>query len=150
METFLGLPAHPLMVHAPIVLLPLAALGGIIMGFSSRFSVRFGPLVVAVAGVGVIAAGLAKLTGEALAENVRVSEDHVEAGDLLPFVALGFFILVLALWLLDRRGPRTVAITILGIAVILAAIVMTGWVVRVGHTGAESVWQGIGKQLTGS
>jgi uncharacterized membrane protein len=150
METLFGLPAHPLMVHAPIVLLPLAALGAIIMGFSARFSVRFGPLVTAVAGVGAVTAALAKLSGQQLAESVGVSEDHHQAGGQLPFAAAGFFILVLALWLLDRRGPRNLGIQILAVVVIAASIIIVGWVIRTGHTGAEMVWQGIGQQLTGS
>lgn len=150
METLLGLPAHPLMVHAPIVLLPLAALGAIIMGFSARFSLRFGPLVTAVAGVGVVTAGLAKISGEELAQSVGVSEDHMQAGDLLPFAAAAFFLLVLALWLLDRRGPRNLGIQILAVVVVAAAIIITGWVVRAGHTGAEMVWQNVGQQLSGS
>lgn len=150
METVFGLPTHPLVVHAAIVLLPLAALGAIIMGFSPRFSVRFGPVVVAIAGVGVIAAGVAKLTGEALAEKIGVSNDHLEAGDVLPFIAAAFFVLVLALWLLDRNRGRTVVIQLLAAVVIIAALFVTFWVARVGHSGAEMVWSGVGQQLSGS
>lgn len=150
METIFGLPTHPLVVHAAVVLLPLAALGGLVMGFSARFSVRFGPLVVAVAGVAVIASGVAKLSGEELSETVPAPEAHVQAGNLLPLAALAFFVLVLALWLLDRRAARTLGTQILAVVVIAGAIILTGWAIRAGHTGAEAVWQGIGQQLSGS
>ena len=149
METIFGLPTHPLVVHAVVVLLPLAALGGLIMGLSARFSVRFGPLVVAVAAAGVVSAFVARMSGEELSEVVSVSQVHVQAGTLLPFGALLFFILVLALWLLDRRGRREIPSQILAVLVIVAAVLLIAWVIRAGHTGAESVWQGIAQQMGG-
>jgi hypothetical protein len=148
-ETIFGLPTHPLVVHAVVVLLPLAALGGLIMGLSARFSVRFGPLVVAVAAAGVVSAFVARISGEELAEVVSVSQVHVQAGTLLPFGALIFFVLVLALWLLDRRGRREIPSQILAVLVIVAAVLLIAWVIRAGHSGAESVWQGIAQQMGG-
>ena len=149
METIFGLPTHPLVVHAVVVLLPLAALGGLIMGLSARFSVRFGPLVVAVAAAGVVSAFVARISGEELAEVVSVSQVHVQADTLLPFGALIFFVLVLALWLLDRRGRREIPSQILAVLVIVAAVLLIAWVIRAGHSGAESVWQGIAQQMGG-
>jgi hypothetical protein len=146
-ETILGLPAHPLVVHLAVVLLPLAAIGGLIMGLAPRFSVRFGPLIVAVAGGGVVAAIAARLTGERLSETIPAPEAHVQAGNLLPLGAAVYFVLVLALWLLDRRGRRALGAQILAVLVIVTAILLTGWVALAGHTGAESVWQGIAQQL---
>ena len=70
-------------------------------------------------------------------------------GPLLPFGALLFFILVLALWLLDRRGRREIPSQILAVLVIVAAVLLIAWVIRAGHTGAESVWQGIAQQMGG-
>lgn len=130
-----------------MVLLPLAAIGGIIMGLSQRFSLRFGPLIVAVAAAGAIAAFVARQSGEELSETVPAPEDHVQAGTLLPFGALAFFVLLLALWLLDRRGRRDLSAQVLAVLSIVAAILLTGWVIRAGHTGAEAVWQGIAEQM---
>lgn len=142
-----GLPTHPLVVHAAVVLLPLAAIGGLVMGLSQRFSLRFGPLIVTVAALGALAAFVARMSGEELSETVPAPEAHVQAGTLLPFGALAYFILVLCLWLLDRRGRRDLAAQVMAVLVVVAAILLTGWVIRAGHTGAEAVWQGIAEQM---
>jgi len=148
LDTVFGLPIHTLVVHAAVVLLPLAALGAFIMGFSARFSRRFGPLVVAVAAAGVVAAFISRGSGEELAARVGNPEVHAQVGNLLPFIALGMFVVVLALWLLDRSLPGTrpqrgLGVQILGVVVIAAALITTGWTIRTGHTGAESVWKAI-------
>ena len=52
LDTVAGLPVHPLVVHAAVVLLPLAALGAILMAVWRSFSRRFGVIVVITAGVG--------------------------------------------------------------------------------------------------
>lgn len=148
LDTVFGLPVHSLVVHAAVVLVPLAALGALIMGFSARFSRRFGPLVVAVAAAGVVAAFISRASGEELAERVGNPEVHAQVGNLLPFIALGMLVVLLALWLLDRglpgaRPQRSLGIQVLGIVVIAAALITAGWTVRTGHTGAEAVWQAI-------
>ena len=113
------------------------------MGFSQRFSVRFGPAVVAVAAVGTVAAFLSRVSGEEFAERVGNPEEHAEAGELLPFIAVGFLVILLLLWLLDRRGRRDLLTQIVGVAVIVAALVLTGWTIRTGHSGAEATWKSI-------
>ena len=40
-----GLPAHPLFVHVPVVLIPLVGIGAIAMAFSARVRDRYGWLV---------------------------------------------------------------------------------------------------------
>lgn len=144
-ETVFGLPTHVLVVHAAVVLVPLAAIAAVIMGVSPRFSVRFGPVVVAVAGAGVVASILARQSGQSLALLRGVSEAHHSSGSLMPLFALGLFAVVLALWLIDRRGARRRALgtQILAVVVVAVAVLATGWTIRTGHTGAEMVWQGI-------
>jgi len=142
-DTIFGLPTHVLVVHAAVVLLPLAALGAVIMGFSRRFSVRFGPVVVAVAAVGTVAAFASRISGEEFAERVGNPEEHAEAGSVLPFIAAGFLIAVVLLWLLDRRGARVLGTQIVAVIVIVAALVVTGWTIRTGHSGAEASWKAI-------
>lgn len=142
-DTFLGLPTHALVVHAAVVLLPLSALGAIVMGLSHRFSVRFGPVVVGLAAVGTLAAFASRISGEELASRVGNPEVHAEAGALLPFVAVGFFVVALVLWLLDRRGGRNLGTQIVAVVVIVAALILIGWTIRTGHTGAEATWKAI-------
>ncbi|PKQ21842.1 MAG: hypothetical protein CVT65_16395, partial [Actinobacteria bacterium HGW-Actinobacteria-5] len=63
----LGLPLHPLVVHAAVVLVPLAALGALVVLAWARARDRYGWLVVAFAVAGAGAAVVARLSGEALA-----------------------------------------------------------------------------------
>jgi cell division protein FtsW (lipid II flippase) len=142
-DTIFGLPTHVLVVHAAVVLLPLAALGAIVMSISQRFSIRFGPIVVAVAAVGTVSAFMSRISGEEFAERVGNPEEHAEAGAILPFIAAGFFIALLLLWLLDRRGARDLLTQIVAVVVIVAALITIGWTIRTGHSGAEASWKAI-------
>ena len=145
LESVFGLPAHVLVVHAAVVLIPLAAVAAIVMALAPRFSVRFGPAIVVVAGLGVAGAIASRQSGESLALLRGVSIDHQSAGSLLPLVALAFFAVTIALWLMDRRGGRrrTLGTQILAVVVVAVAVIAIGWTIRTGHTGAEMVWQGI-------
>lgn len=145
LESVFGLPTHVLVVHAAVVLVPLAAVAAIIMGFSPRFSVRFGPAVVVIAGIGVLASILSRQSGESLALLRGVSADHQSSGSLMPLFALGLFAVTLALWLIDRRGGRRrlLGTQILAVVVVAVAVLATGWTIRTGHTGSQMVWQGI-------
>lgn len=144
LDTIAGLPAHPLLLHAPVVLVPVTALGAVLMAVWSRFSRRFGVAVAVIGGVAFVSSVAAKLSGEEFAESVRVSSAHVAAGDRVPLVALLLAALVLALWLIDRGIPlnRSRPVWVVGLAVVtvLVAIVAVYATVQAGHTGAESVW----------
>lgn len=136
-----GLPLHPLVVHAAVVLIPLTGVLALLMVLVPRFSYRFGPLVLALGWVAVGSAWLGKETGEMLRREVEdVSATHVEAGDLLPVFAGAQAVLVTLLWLADRRGGRGV----LGVLVALLTLVVVAaagyWTYRTGDSGAQSVW----------
>ena len=128
------------MVHAAVVLVPLSAVGAVIMGISPRFSIRFGPAIVAVAAIGLVAAVLARQSGEALALVRGVSQAHLSAGNLMPLFGLALFAGILALWLVDRRGARrrTLATQILAVVVVAVAVLATGWTVRTGPPSTTS------------
>jgi len=145
LDTFSGLPVHSLVVHAVVVLVPLAAAGGVLMALWRSFSRRYAPLVVIVAAMGAVSALVAKESGEKLA--VRIGggpPTHMSLGKWMPLIAGVLFLLILAFWLVDRgiplNRPRPFWLTLLGIAVIVAALFATFWTVRVGHTGSEAVW----------
>ena len=144
-----GLPVHPLVVHAAVVMVPLAALGLIAMAIWPRFSRRYGWLVV---GASVVAAGasfVAKESGEAMAD--RLAEpgfDHEELGELMPAFAAALMLAVIVLWLIDRRtpeggpAPRRGLRMVVAIVAVIVAVAALVWVVRVGDSGAKSVWSG--------
>lgn len=147
LDTVAGLPVHPLVVHAAVVLVPLAALGAILMAFWRSFSRRFGVIVVITAGVGAVASFVAKESGEQLAARVGEPEQHAELGDVLPLIAFALFVIVLVFWLFDRGVPanraRPAWLIALAVVMVAAAAVAMFWTIRTGHTGAEATWSAI-------
>lgn len=144
-DSVFGLPTHVLVVHAAVVLLPLACVGAVVMAVRADWSRRFGPAVVVVAGAGLVAGFAATRSGEEFSRRVGTPQPHAELGDVLPWIALAFFALVLALWLLDRRGAgrRPTGVAVLAVVVVAGAAFTTLWTIRVGHSGSEAVWEPI-------
>ena len=69
-----GLPAHPLIVHLPVVMVPLATIGAILMVVRPSWRRMFEIPTAVLAGVAALATQLALQSGEALEEQVRHSE----------------------------------------------------------------------------
>ena len=109
-----------------------------------RFSRRFGPLVVLIACVSVGLSVLSEETGERLAARVGLPQAHSELGAKMPLIALAFFAVLLAFWLVDRGIPgnrfRPIWVRLLAALLIGLAVLATIWVIRVGHSGAEATW----------
>jgi uncharacterized membrane protein len=161
-ETLGGLPAHPLLVHVPVVLVPLAALGVLAMAVRPTLLRTFGIAVTALVGVGFVGAVLAANSGEALENSRRAAgetisatlQDHAEMGDGVQTLAGVFFALTLAWILFSRwrgrvgeeratavvRRPRVIA-AVLAVLVVLSGAVATVSVTWTGHSGARSVWE---------
>src|SRR6476661_238653 len=102
-----GLPIHPLVVHAVVVLLPLATLGTIALVARPTWRRPFGPLLVAIAAVATVLIPVATSSGEALEKHVGDPGEHAELGDQLIWFALPMHVLLAALVGLDRRGSAT-------------------------------------------
>ncbi|MFI9812353.1 DUF2231 domain-containing protein [Saccharothrix variisporea] len=158
--TILGLPAHPLLVHAVVVLLPLSAVTAAALAVVPRWRQRYAWPLLALTVLGVGAVFPAQKAGEQLAARMANTQDqliqaHTELGnDLLPF-ALGFFVVVVALLVAGRLADRertaaaddtsvpktwrriSVVVAVLVIAAGTAATVQT---IRIGHSGSAAVW----------
>lgn len=147
LDTVGGLPVHSLVVHAAVVLVPLSALGAIVMAFFRSFSRRFGVLVVVGAAAGAAACVIAKESGEQLAARVGEPERHAELGDVMPLIAGALFVLVLVFWLIDRGVPlnrsRPIWLILLAILLVAVSLVALYWVVVTGHSGSEAVWSAV-------
>lgn len=142
-----GLPLHPLVVHFAVVLLPLAALGLVLLVIVPKWADRYGLLTLLALAGGTAAAFVAKESGEALASHMGLPATHAAWGDQLPLLSVGLLVLAAAWYVLHRRNssggrPRSAATTILGVLAALMALVVTGVTVLVGHTGAEAAWSG--------
>lgn len=151
-----GLPLHPLLVHATVVLVPLAAVSAIVFATVPgwRWLTRWPTTVLAV--LAVVLAWLTRLSGEALVESRPVLEplveDHEELGELLAWVVIPFAALVLlAAWslagataLASGRGGRGSRIPAVGrvvpALVVLGALGVLALVVLAGDSGARAVW----------
>lgn len=143
-DTAFGLPLHSLVVHAAVVLVPLAAIGAVVMAFSPRFSRRFGALVVVVAIVGFGSSFIAKESGEALARRVGLPAEHAQLGDLMPVFALLLAGGLTVFWLFDRGIPgnrsRPWWLKVGAVLLVIVSVLAVYWTIRVGHSGAEAVW----------
>lgn len=141
-DTILGLPIHPLVVHAVVVLLPLMALVTVLVALRTPWRERLAWPVV-VADVLVLgAAFVAKESGEQLQRRlsgIQIAE-HVRWGNTVPVVAFGLVVAAL-LVALARRRTALAGVSILVAVVAAAAAVF--WVVQAGHTGATAVWSGV-------
>src|SRR5438874_2265489 len=105
MNQITGLPAHPLLVHVPVILMPL--LGLLAVGFAARPAWRQA-LSVPIAVLAVITlAGtdLAANSGEALRNQVdrnALVRAHAEMGDQLKVIGVLFCLAVLGTVILEN------------------------------------------------
>jgi len=156
-----GVPLHPLVVHAAVILGPATALTAIAYAVLPRWRwlIRWPMVALAVATVGAVF--LAKLAGQALLDD-RFSNatgtvadqiaTHEERGNLLLWVALAFLVIAVVAALTvggpsalasgaGARDSRGTAVTygVLGLVVVgaLALLVMT---VLTGDAGSRAVW----------
>ena len=151
-DNLFGLPAHPLVVHAAVVLLPMAAIATVVVAAVPRWRRPYALLafVVSVAAAGAI--WLAKESGESLQERVAESalvERHAElAEQVLPW-AIAVVVVAGAVVAVERYRSRlakipTRAVTItLLVAALITGIGATWTVAEVGHSGAKATWHDV-------
>ncbi|MFT4294996.1 MAG: cytochrome b5-like heme/steroid binding domain-containing protein [Micropruina sp.] len=138
-----GLPLHPLVVHAVVVLLPLSALGLIACVLFGRLRTRYAGLTLLGLIAGTAASFVAVASGRALADQVGTPAAHMALGVWLPWVATATLVLGAAWYLLQRgkESPPPLA-RVLGWVSAVAAAGSIGLTVAVGHSGATAVWSG--------
>jgi hypothetical protein len=138
-----GLPVHPLVVHAVVVLLPLTILGTIALVLRPQWRHHHGPLLVAAAVVTTLLIPVATSSGEALARHVGDPGRHARLGDQLIWFAIPLLLLDVALVWLDRRGGTgTTVLRTVGALAVVAALAAGVQVYRVGDSGARAAWGG--------
>jgi uncharacterized membrane protein len=154
---FAGLPAHPLFVHLPVVLLPLVAMGAIAMAVSPRVRDRIGWIVLGLAVVAGLSTQLAIGSGEALVDSVQRSsalDRHIDIAESIRPLALLLFLVALGVMLLDRRArsawpfrQRAARIfpawmtTGLVVLTVVASVATCARLYQIGDTGAKATWQ---------
>ncbi len=172
MDELFGLPAHPLLVHAAVVLVPLAAIGVVLIAFWPAARARLGVAVVVIAAVGTLFAYLAMESGEYLEEQVKETEqveDHAKLGDsglaAAAAVLLGA-VAVTGFGAYERRrsarsepaaadsvpdghapgSDRKLVYLRIGVGVVAVVLVSLGTlqIARIGHSGAKATWGEVG------
>ena len=161
-DTVAGLPVHVLVIHAVVVLGPLAGVAG---AAYAALPARRGLLAWPLLGLAVVAAvtaSVATRSGEALQRrlaslglggDVLASiEQHSERGELARNVSLLFLALVGVAVVLLRRAPAGTADGAAGggvlpavaaVAVGLTGVALVVVVVLAGHSGSTVVWSDI-------
>ena len=160
-----GLPLHPLVVHAAVVLTPLAVVLGWAVALMPgwRWLTRWAALAVTAGAAGAVV--FAKQSGEALLEDrpfltssqsaVRdLVEKHQDRAELLTIATLAFVVVVmLAFWLLPAasglatgrlghpgRSERWLSLSLSAALLALGAVVLV-LVVLTGDAGARATWK---------
>jgi len=153
-----GLPAHPLFVHVPVVLIPLTVAGLVALVVKPAWRRTLGWVVFALSFVSLVFTLLAEASGESLEEAVdenRLVKTHAQIAGSLKFFAAALFVLVGVVvvgdWLMRRRaasegaGEVSAGMQRALMAVTIVALVVGGfgvvWTVRTGHSGATATWQ---------
>lgn len=151
-----GLPLHPLVVHAAVVLVPVSAAATAVFAAVSRWRwlLRWPAGLLALGAT--LAAWAARLSGIALLEDRpelrQLVATHQERGKLLALVMIGYLLLVLVgTWslsgtsaLASGRGAREAAVPalerLLPLVLVLAALSVLVLVVLTGDSGSRAVW----------
>lgn len=149
LDLVMGLPLHPLVVHAAVVLVPMVALAALAMSYWPSFSIRYGKPILILAVVAQISLFIAKASGEPFEERLGKNiERHAELGEIAPLTFLPLLVLLFIRWRMDRSGATVGSANIRRMVSILlaaAAILALVFIFLTGHSGAESVWGWLAK-----
>ena len=138
-DLFLGLPVHVLITHVVVVLLPLSAFALISLVFLPKLRKNYLLLTLIGLGVSVVAAFIAKESGEALSYRVGTPSVHTEWGEKTLLIAVALFISAL-IWqfLLKRKNKFTFIAGYVGVILAITALVIS---YLAGHSGAKASWE---------
>lgn len=165
-----GLPAHVLLVHFVVVLVPLTALAVVVCAVWPSWARRLGWVLPV---MGLVSLALVPVTthaGEWLKKRVGgdLVRKHADLGDTLLPWAIGLFLVSAGVWWLGRRDggtgtavgtPATAGASVSAVSgaawlsttwfrvlsVAVAVIVAAGATVdlyRIGQSGAKAAWSG--------
>jgi uncharacterized membrane protein len=156
-----GLPAHPLIIHVPVVLIPLSVLGALACVARPKWFEQYGILLCGIAIVGMSSIFLAMRAGAALEGDLNLQGQaaelisrhshfaHLLAYDFILFTAA--LILTFSAHRISGGHPTGLGIAdgVLGSATIynalrlvlvILALVAVYLVYRTGDLGAQAVW----------
>jgi hypothetical protein len=159
------LPLHPLVVHAAVIGVPLAALLALLFAFPKTREWARWPLAITVVGATAVTF-VARQSGLALEAALGIKPGN-PVGDLIVqhsllanqlfYIMIGLTVIgLLNVLLVSKRSSdgadgaaKQSAILRIGLPILLvaAAVVALVWIVRVGDLGARAVWNPIAPSL---
>ncbi|BDX30787.1 hypothetical protein TUM20985_13340 [Mycobacterium antarcticum] len=149
MTTIAGIPAHALLVHAIVVLVPLVALLEILCGFWTAARRRLVWLILALAAANLVLTPITTEAGEWLLNSGGqprpILLEHAERGEWMIYFSVALVVVAVALAVLHVRETRSDAPRKLAAVVVAAVALVVGvssivTVVRIGDAGAQAVW----------
>jgi hypothetical protein len=151
------LPLHPLVVHAAVIGIPLAALLALLFAFPKTREWARWPLAITVVGATAVTF-VARESGLGLEAALGIKPGN-PVGDLIVqhsllanqlfYIMIGFTVIgLLNVFLVSKRtsdgesAAKQSAILRIGLPILLVAVAVVAliWIVRVGDLGARAVW----------
>ncbi len=156
--TINGLPMHPLLVHAAVVFVPVAAILALIGAVWPAARRKMGIVTPILATAAAFAAALTQQAGEALGETVQQTaliKAHMEGGEAAtPWIALLFF----ATWvqwawfafakkryaegskaMIGATAAKVLPVVV-AVLVVIGAVGSAASIYVIGEAGAKAVW----------
>jgi uncharacterized membrane protein len=158
-----GLPAHPLFVHVPVVLVPTTIVAAIVFVFKREWLTRYGIALAVVSIVAMSSIFLTMQAGAALRGALNLQgqaavliSEHSHAAHILAIVYVVFTATLIVTFaaqrisdgmptglnIVDRLLSPKPVVTALCIALVLLSIGAGYMTFRTGDLGAKAVWQG--------
>jgi uncharacterized membrane protein len=147
MEKIFGLPAHPLMVHLPVVLIPLVAIAAVLLAVRRDWRARFGTALAVTSALSCVSVFVAKESGEAMFEYMNQApaiDRHQSLADTTVILTFLLFIAIAAMVFLQRRAGKratTRLAVVASIVTISLAVMATVGTIATGHEGAKVTWE---------
>jgi hypothetical protein len=160
---YAGLPAHPLFVHVPVVLIPVTIIAALACMVKTEWFSRYG-IALAVVSIGAMSSiFLTMQAGAALRSALDLQgraahliSEHSQAAHYLAFIYVAFTAIVIVafaaqrisggmptgLRIVDRMLSRRGVFIALRVVLVLLSLGAAVMVFRVGDLGAKAVWQG--------
>jgi uncharacterized membrane protein len=158
-----GLPAHPLFVHVPVVLIPTTVVAAVVFVFKREWFSRYGIALAVVSIVAMSSIFLTMQAGAALraalnlqGQAAQLISEHSHAAHILAIVYVVFTATLIVTFASQRISggmPTGLAIVdellapkavfaALRVALVLLAVVAGYMCFRTGDLGAKAVWEG--------
>lgn len=154
-DKFMGLPMHPLLVHAVVVMVPLLVLSSLAYLLLPRARVRLAWAAAFCAVTAPIAGFVSMKSGEALEqrlirkgyppEGLRRISEHAGYGELTFWFTLGLALVTVLLIILTSRRAHlpTWVVPALGVVIAALGVAACVYVFLAGDTGARMLWENV-------